>query len=116
MEKRRKIFDDGATVVEEVISKPKKKPELSIDVNKSINNRNIGKKTVTVEDVIDTLAGYLPTQVNFMPKDGGECLICGKETSSSMRKICFTCLQNKGEILYKNTKKAIENGNKEFQV
>ncbi len=114
MEKRRKIFDDDATVVEEVTVNPKKKPEMN--VNSSINRRNVTNKVIKVEDVLDTFAGYLPTQANFMPKDGGECLICGKETSSSMRKICFDCIQNKGEMLYKDAKKAIENGDKEFQV
>ncbi len=116
MEKRRKIFDDGATVVEEVISKPKKKPELNVNVDTPMNSRKIVNKVFNVQDILDTFAGYLPSQANFMPKDGGECLICGKETSSSMRKICFECLQNKGEMIYKNAKRAIEDGDKEFQV
>lgn len=112
MEKRRKIFDDGATIVEEIVQKPKK-PELKVDLDEP---RNTVKKTINVEDIIETFAGYLPTQANFMPRDGGECLLCGKETSSSMRKICFDCLQSKGQELYRKAKKSIEIGDKDFQI
>lgn len=112
MEKRRKIFDDGATVVEEVVQKSKK-PELKVDLDEP---KNTVKKKIKVEDIIETFAGYLPTQANFMPKDGGECLLCGKETSSSMRKICFNCLQREGEKLFKKAKKSIEMGDKDFQI
>lgn len=116
MEKRRKIFDDGAAIVEEVSVKQKKKPELGVNVDKPINSRIREKKTIQVTDVLDTFAGYLPTQANFMPKDGGECLLCGKETTSSMRKICFDCLQSRGQELYNNSKRSIEVGDKELQI
>lgn len=116
MEKRRKIFDDGSTVVEEVSVRNKKKPELNVNVDKPINNRSTEKKTIQVVDVLDTFAGYLPTQANFMPRDGGECLLCGKETTSSMRKICFDCLQKKGQEIFKKAKKSVEVGDKDFQI
>lgn len=116
MEKRRKIFDDGATVVEEVTVKNKKKPGLTVNDGSPINSKNNVKKVIKVEDVIDTFAGYLPSHANFMPKDGGECLICGKETTSSMRKICFDCLQSKGKEIYQKAKKSIEMGDKEFNI
>lgn len=114
MEKRRKIFDDGATTVEEVsASKQKKKPELNV----SVNYKNVIIKTVKVEDVLSAFAGYLPTQVNFMPRDdSGECVICGNKTSSSMRAICFDCIQRRGQELYLKAKKSIENGDTEFQI
>lgn len=114
MEKRRKIFDEGGTTVEEVtVSRNKKKPELMVNDG---SPKITVKKTIKVEDIIDTFAGYLPAQANFMPKDGGECLLCGKETTSSMRKICFDCLKNKGKELYQKAKKSSEMGNKEFQI
>lgn len=113
MERRKKIFDDGATVVEEVITNKKKKFDMD---DTPVKIRNTGTKTIQVTDVLDTFAGYLPTKANFMPKDGGECLICGKETSSSMRKICFDCLQRNGEELYNKAQKSIEIGDKEFQI
>lgn len=116
MEKRRKIFDDGAATVEEVTVKKNKKPELMVNDGSPMNSRSPLKKTIKVEDIIDTFAGYLPSQANFMPKDGGECLICGKETTSSMRKICFDCLQSKGHDLYTKAKKSVEIGDKEFQI
>lgn len=116
MEKRRKIFDDGAATIEEVTVKKNKKPELAVNDGSFMNSRSSLKKTIKVEDIIDTFAGYLPSQANFMPKDGGECLICGKETTSSMRKICFDCLQRHGDELYNKAKNAIENGNKEFNI
>lgn len=114
MEKRRKIFDDGAATVEEIsVAKQKKKPELNV----TVNNKNVIMKTVKVEDVLSAFAGYLPTQVNFMPRDdSGECVICGNKTSSSMRTICFDCLQRRGQELYLKAKKSVEIGDKEFQI
>lgn len=115
MENRKKIFEDNTVVVEEVIKTPTKKQKLKVNFEET-ENKNIEDKTIGVSDIIDTFAGYLPTQANFMDKDGGECLLCGKETTSSMRKICFDCLQNKGKTLYKKAKKAIETGNKYFSM
>lgn len=114
MEKRRKVFDDGATVVEQVNVSQKKKPELKVNIERNTSVRNNTNKTVKVEDVISAFAGYLPTGANFMPKDGGACLLCGKETSSSMRKICIPCLQAHGKSIYNKAKEAIGNGEKEF--
>lgn len=120
MEKRRKIFDgDGTTVTEVISTKPKKKAELEVNTmsdNFSYKPMSHEIKKIKVEDVLDTFAGYLPATVNFMTKDSGECLICGKETSSSMRKICFSCLSEHGEELYNKAKKSIEMGDKEFQI
>lgn len=113
MEKRRKIFDSDGTTVEEVVSvKPKKKPGLEVNTNVDSNE----KKNIKVEDVIDSFAGYLPSTVNFMPKDDGECLICGQKTTSSMRKICFDCIKKYGEELYAKSKHAAKNHEDDFQI
>lgn len=113
MEKRRKIFEGDGTTVEEVIStKPRKKPDLSVNAVAARNDT----KDIHVDDVLDSFAGYLPASANFMPKDSGKCVICGKDTSSSMRKLCFDCLQNHAEELYEKALKAIDNGDKVFQI
>lgn len=108
MEKRRKIFDDKTIVTDSIaIKKTNKKQELNVNVSEKEKNGDL-TKFITVEDVIDMFAGYLPSQVNFMPKDGGECIFCGKETTSSMRKICFDCLKIKGEEIYNRSKHTIK--------
>lgn len=112
MEKRRKIFDDGATVVEQV-NTPSKKVETPIPSN--IKARG-SVKLIKTEDVIDTFSGYLPAKVNFALKNGGKCLICGADTSSELRKVCIPCLQKYGRTLYDRAKKAIEIGEKEFEI
>lgn len=116
MEKRRKIFDDGVTVTEEVSVKNKKKPGLTVNDGSTTNYKSPVRKTIKVEDVIDTFAGYLPTQFNFMPRDGGQCLLCGKETISSMRKICVDCLKKRGKEIYQKARNFAEIGDNEFDI
>ena len=114
MDKRRKIFDDGAATVEEV-SVTRKKNDRSGNVD-SAPIVGVSMQFINISDVIDMFAGYLPAQVNFMDRDGGKCLICGAETSGSMRKICFECLQKHGENIYNKTKRAVKNHEDGFQI
>lgn len=109
MEKRRKIFDEDATFVEEVevITSPQNKPNQ----DETTHNR----KELSAADILDTFAGYLPVQANFMPADGGQCLICGQQTSGSMRKLCFDCLKSNGKELYRKAKKSLESGDNDFK-
>lgn len=116
MEKRRKIFDDNSITVDSVtVNKTNKKQELNVNFSEKKKNGDL-TKFIAVEDVIDMLAGYLPSQVNFMPKDGGECIFCGKETASSMRKICFDCVRDKGKFLYSKVKETVKNGKSGFEI
>lgn len=115
--KKRRIYNDDGTMVVESVEVNKKKKNLDIDTSNNDIRNTMEKKTISVLDVFDSFAGYLPPQANFMPSDNGtNCILCGKQTSSSMRKICFDCMKTKGKELYKKSKKAIENGNKEFDI
>lgn len=113
MEKRRKVYDDGSTVVESV--ETKKKNNLKIDLEDEGKSQS-NKKTLFVKDIFSAFAGYLPPRANFGDDKPGECQICGKETSSSLRTICFDCMVKHGKSLYDKSKKAIgmNQGNFEF--
>lgn len=115
MEKRKKIFDNDGVAVEEVVSVNKKNTRLKANLEE-YKEPSPSITSLKMEDVLDSFAGYLPAQVNFMTRDGGQCLICGKETSSSMRKICFECLQKNGEKIYKKAKEISRDFEKEISV
>ena len=113
--KRRKIYDEDATLVEEVTTN-KKKNNLKIDLDDNIEDQNNSeKKTILVNDVLSAFAGYLPPRANFMDSNPGECKICGKDTSSSMRTICFECMIKYGKELYDEAKNAIERNSMSFE-
>lgn len=114
MEKRRKVFDDGSTVVESVETKKKNSLKIDLDDNVEVKS-NSGKKTLLVKDIISAFAGYLPPRANFGDDKPNECQICGKETSSSIRTICFDCMVKNGKKLYDEAIKSINKQNDSFE-
>lgn len=107
--KRRRVFDDGATIVEEV------KIEKSEGTKQDKPQRAKRNKSIKVVDVMDTFWGYLIPRINKTKQDeGGECILCGKQTSTSHRKICFECMQEHGENLYTKAREAVENNVDKF--
>lgn len=87
------IFDDEATVIKSVESKKGKKLENQ-------NKRNLSKKSkmnvkmIKASEAIEAIASYLPTHLSILDGDAekGKCVICKKETSNIMRKICYDCM------------------------
>lgn len=69
-------------------------------------------KTMTVSDMLDTLAGYVIPTINMGSgtNERGECMLCGKQTAYNNRKLCVNCMQAHGREYYNKAKKAIENG------
>lgn len=114
MEKRRKVYDDGSIMVESVETKKKNNLKIDLEDKVEIQNDN-GKKTLLVKDILSAFAGYLPPRANFGDDKPGECQICGKETSSSLRTICFDCMVKYGKNLYDESKKAIEINRDSFE-
>lgn len=105
--KRRKIYDNDAVKVDEVTVNKKKNLKIDLD-DKPVAKSSSVKKTLLVKDVLSAFAGYLPPRANFMDSGNGECKICGKETSSAMRTICFDCMCEHGKKIYDVAKDAIE--------
>lgn len=113
MEKRRKIFDDDATMVEAV---EVEKKEQNVPIVRRAAMKPVAK-TVEVIDVLDAFAGYLPSQAAFNEGEGkGTCVLCGKETTTSLRKICFDCLKAHSMDLHHGAVDALTNGKTEFEV
>lgn len=111
MEKRRKVFDDGSTIVESVerTTENKKKSNLKIDLDDKIETKsNSSKKTLLVKDVMSAFAGYIPPRANFGDDTPNECKLCEKETSSNIRTICFDCMIKHGKKLYDSAVKALD--------
>lgn len=112
--KRRKIYDNDAVKVEEVTVNKKKNLKIDLDDKVEVQ-KNSGKKNILVVDVLSAFAGYLPPRANFMDNEEGNCRICGKKTSSSIRTICFDCMCEHGKKLYDGAKNAIERGQNSFE-
>lgn len=112
---RKRLFAEGAAAEDSMLI-VEKKPSEKKKFDGGTEDKEGQEKSVRVEDIFDAFAGYLPGQVNFMPRDKGKCVICGKETMSSMRKICIGCLSNNGRKLYKKAKEAINSGDKTITV
>lgn len=108
--KKHKIFEDDGTVVEQV-EVEKKSPVIH---NPLMEKKAAERKTVMVEDVLDSFAGYLPNRIGFLTPGDGKCVFCGATTISPMRKICYDCMVKSGEKLYKEAKKSIEKGDNSF--
>lgn len=117
MERKRKIYDGDAVSIEQ-----SETPANSVSRETSSNTttksaRRTAKKIerISIADVIDALAGYLPPQANFMQNGTeGTCVICGGGTSNEMRKICFECMKRDGKKICDSAKEAAENGDTDF--
>lgn len=114
MDKKRKIFDDDATVVEVVEVDKRNEPTVPIVRRAAMKSES---KTVKVTDVLDTFAGYLPSQAAFTEgTNKGECVLCGKETTNELRKVCFDCLKTHSMELHHEAVDAMLNGKTEFEM
>lgn len=114
MDKKRKIFDDDATVVEAIEVDKHDEPNVPIVRRAGMKPT---AKTVKVTDVLDTFAGYLPSQAAFTEgTNKGECVLCGKETTNELRKVCFDCLKTHAMELHHEAVSAMENGKTEFEI
>lgn len=120
MDKKRKIFDDDATVVEVVEVDKRNEPTVPIVRRAAMKSES---KTVKVTDVLDTFAGYLPSQAAFTERTNrtegtnrGECVLCGKETTNELRKVCFDCLKTHSMELHHEAVDTMLNGKTEFEM
>lgn len=116
MEKHRKIFDDDGVMVEAVETVKKEDDTAEVPMRRTAR---IVPKTVSVKvtDVMDSFAGYLPSQASFTEGDNkGACVLCGKETTTELRKVCFDCLKSHAMELHHAATDAIMNGEKDFTI
>lgn len=117
MEKRRKIFDDDATMVEAI--EVEKKEEAVPPIVRRAAKMAVKPEPITVKviDVLDAFAGYLPSQAAFNESEGkGTCILCGKETTTSLRKICFDCLKQRAMELHHEAVSALSDRKTEFEL
>lgn len=112
--RNKKIFDDGAILVEQTYPTD----DVAVVSKKTRSVSMGGTKTINVTDVLDTYAGYIPQRfgMNDGAEDSGECIICGAKTQYPLRKICVPCLEKYGDGLYEACKLCIENGEDSFSI
>lgn len=104
--RKKKVFDDGATLIESV-----EQTTAETTAKKKIARRTVKKSTTKIDvcDIITATFSYLPTRMTIMENTGekGQCVLCGKETTNPMRKICFECYMERAKELYDKSKDAI---------
>lgn len=109
---RKKIYDSDATVV---YAEPAKEMPTEDKVIVAEDIQVVAEpKRIKVSDIVSAFAGYTIPQINPMSMGEGMCVICGAETNSEIRTICFDCMKK-----YKNTllKEAMEFcGNSEINI
>lgn len=115
----RKTYDNDATVVE-VVENDSLNETATTNENVSVLSRrfsNVDGTSVAVTDIFETMAGYVMPNFRFLKAEGkGICMICGKETSMSCRKLCGDCMKESGERAYRLSCEAIQNGEKEVTI
>lgn len=110
--KKRTIYDNDGTVVEQTIgigeevSVFKKTTELdSVD--------SIYGKEFDTSDILDSFIGYMNPRIDISSieddGEGSKCLICGTATNKNIRKICFECMKKYSNQLYPKMKNSIRN-------
>lgn len=118
--KNRKIYDSDGTIVESV-ENASMNDTVRISRNIQVFKENfdgsyIGSD-IKVTDILENMAGYMTPNFRFVDTtEKGSCLICGKGTSISARKLCGDCMEELGERLYHMARKAIDNGDKEVTI
>lgn len=117
--RQRKIYDNDGTVVmaTENASASETAPiRDEVSVYKANAIRSSGKE-VQVTDVFETMAAYMMPNFRFInSSEKGACMICGKETSMSARKLCGDCMKESGERIYNLAYGAIQSGEKEVKI
>lgn len=105
----RTIFSDNSMTV--TVSDNSNKKKSAVKKTQSKNSISIN-----VEDAVKMLAGYQISQHNISPlnEDSGKCVICGSNTNSEMRNICFSCHGQHIKNIYELTEQAIKKGESSF--
>ena len=117
--KSRRIYDNDATVIEISDGAPMTET-TSITETASTFKTNMlsgSGKSIPVVLVLENMAGYMMPNFRFVnTAEKGTCLICGKETSMSARRLCGDCMRECGERLYNLARQAIDEGEKEVTI
>lgn len=97
---------------------------MTITVNESSKNKSYSSKksvaknsiSINVEDVLKMLAGYQisPHNIANLKEKSGKCIICGFDTNSEMRNICFDCHGKHIKNIYDLAIKALEENKDSF--
>lgn len=116
--RNRTIYEKDATLVIENNEKGTNDVAPMSDTMNVFRNEGTTEMTsVSVSDVLETMAGYVMPDFRFVGSgEKGTCLICGKQTSMASRKLCGDCMKKSGSRLYQLAKQAIENGEKEVKI
>lgn len=108
-DKKKKVYDNDNVVL-----------EVTETVGVKDNAANIvGEKVetvITVEQALDALAGYSLPRLELVEQGVGECVICGLDTNSPMRCVCFECMKKHGGDIYRKAKEAAKKAKKTFTI
>lgn len=110
MKKRKILFEDESTKLEEIENKnPIDSFNISdsISLKKSVLNKRI---TMSLEDAFETICGYMVSGFqNEIEPGKGTCKSCGTKTSRLQRHLCGDCMNKCCKSLIDQTKNAIKN-------
>lgn len=115
---RNTIYDnDGTVIIQSTGDTNAVNDDVSVDTHsrmeaKARSNISRASNTVEMTDIFDTLVSYSPNRWFANEKDmsAGTCAVCGKETKSSIRKICGDCMDKYQAVIYQKAKEALANG------
>lgn len=109
MQNKKKIYDNDSIVLEVSESvKVEETPTETVSEDKAV--------TMTTEQAFDALAGYSLPRLEMVEHGVGECIICGQETNSPMRCVCFECMKEHGLSIYRKAKEASKKAKKTFTI
>lgn len=103
------IFEDMSMKVDASKSNTK-------SIKKQVLKSKLNKLEISVKDAFKMLAGYQISSHNIAPlrEKTGKCIICGKDTNSEMRNICFDCHDKHIKNIYDNAMKSLEEKKESF--
>lgn len=108
------IYDEDGTIVE--IIGGNTPPFGDIEVPPDYNPTFYGKE-YSVNDIIDTLAGYMSPSFSFDKSErNGNCIVCSRPTFFKIRKLCTICMGNYINTLYSEAKNAISKNKNSFYI
>lgn len=110
--KKRKVYDNDNIVLEVA-------EEVKIDESVASQPATADEKDtilMTTEQAFDVLAGYSLPRLEMVEQGIGECIICGIETNSPMRCVCFDCMKKHGAGIYRKAKEATAKSKKTFVI
>lgn len=119
MAKKRKIYDEDNVEIEVTPASEQLAVSEEAEVFKTSSKTNKKKNaTISVGDVFDAFASYINPKFSVIEANtgSGKCVICGKDTAYSIRKICVDCMETYSEQIYEKAKDAIANGEVEIKL